>query len=118
MGSLSAIDVSICSPSLHCVLDFDWDVHADLCGSHHYPTFIDENHRLDARTTTECNTDVFVCINVPTAIDSEPATPTIRPLKPTRNGFVGYTADKPKTAPSISTSPSFMPSTKSLTFSV
>ena len=37
-GSLSAIDLSLCSPSL--MVDFTWSVHEDLCGSNHYPTFL------------------------------------------------------------------------------
>ena len=36
-GSFSAIDLSICSPSLF--MDFNWVVHDDLCGSDHFPTF-------------------------------------------------------------------------------
>ena len=42
-GSLSAIDLSICSPSLF--LDFKWDVHDDLCASDHFPTFLHLSHR-------------------------------------------------------------------------
>ena len=34
-GSMSAIDLSICSPSL--TLDFEWSVVSDLYGSDHYP---------------------------------------------------------------------------------
>ena len=37
-GSSSAIDLSLCSPSLF--LDFEWSVHEDLCGSDHFPTFL------------------------------------------------------------------------------
>ena len=37
-GSFSAIDLSICSPSLF--MDFNWVVHDDLCGSDHFPTFL------------------------------------------------------------------------------
>ena len=37
-GSTSAIDLSLCSPSLF--LDFDWSVHEDLGGSDHFPTFL------------------------------------------------------------------------------
>jgi len=33
-GSSSAIDLSLCSPSLF--LDFEWSVHEDLCGSNHF----------------------------------------------------------------------------------
>jgi len=34
IGSLSAIDLSLCHPSLY--LDLSWSVHEDLCGSDHY----------------------------------------------------------------------------------
>ena len=37
-GSLSAIDLSLCHPSLY--LDLSWSVHDDLCGSDHYPVLI------------------------------------------------------------------------------
>ena len=46
-GSLSAIDISLCSPSLF--VDFSWSVHEDLCGSNHFPTFLHmhEHHTPD-----------------------------------------------------------------------
>ena len=34
-GVQSAIDLSICDPSLY--LDFSWKTHPDLCGSDHFP---------------------------------------------------------------------------------
>ena len=37
-GSFSCIDLSVCDPSL--VLDLDWNVHDDLCGSDHFPIII------------------------------------------------------------------------------
>jgi len=37
-GSQSAIDLSICDPSLY--LDLSWKVHEDLCGSDHFPIII------------------------------------------------------------------------------
>ena len=40
-GSMTAIDLSLCSPSLF--LNFDWTVHEDLCGSDHFPTFLKFN---------------------------------------------------------------------------
>ena len=36
--STSAIDLSLCHPSLY--LDFNWEVGEDLCGSDHYPIFL------------------------------------------------------------------------------
>ena len=38
-GSYSAIDLTICDPSL--LLDFSWRVHDDLCGSDHFPIIIE-----------------------------------------------------------------------------
>jgi len=38
-GSPSAIDLSLCSPSIF--MDFLWRVHDDQCGSDHYPIFLD-----------------------------------------------------------------------------
>ena len=38
-GSYSAIDLSICDPSL--LLDFSWKVHDDLCGSDHFPIILE-----------------------------------------------------------------------------
>ena len=37
-GSLSAIDLSLCDPSLF--LDLSWSVHDDLCGSDHFPVLV------------------------------------------------------------------------------
>ena len=37
-GSFSAIDLSICSPSIF--MDFKWEVHNDQCGSDHFPVFL------------------------------------------------------------------------------
>jgi len=37
-GLQSAIDLSICDPSLY--LDFSWKTHSDLCGSDHFPVEI------------------------------------------------------------------------------
>ena len=37
-GTASAIDLSLCNPSLF--LDLSWSVHEDLCGSDHYPIII------------------------------------------------------------------------------
>ena len=45
-GSFSAIDLSICSPSLF--LDFKWEVHDDLCGSDHFPTFLHSTNKQDS----------------------------------------------------------------------
>ncbi|KAJ8050288.1 hypothetical protein HOLleu_03430 [Holothuria leucospilota] len=38
-GSRSAIDLSICSPAI--LMDLQWRVHDDQCGSDHYPLLID-----------------------------------------------------------------------------
>ena len=37
-GSISAIDLAMCSPSLF--MDFEWDVHDDLCSSDNFPTLL------------------------------------------------------------------------------
>ncbi len=37
-GSFTAIDISICHPSL--LLDYAWEVEEDLCGSDHYPVIL------------------------------------------------------------------------------
>ena len=37
-GSKTSIDLTICDPSL--VVDLDWTVHDDLCGSDHYPIIV------------------------------------------------------------------------------
>ena len=44
-GSLSAIDLSLCHPSLY--LDLSWSVHEDLCGSDHYPVVITTTQSYD-----------------------------------------------------------------------
>ena len=40
-GSTSALDLSICGPSL--VLDYEWTIHEDLCGSDHFPVILTSN---------------------------------------------------------------------------
>ena len=40
-GSTSALDVSICAPSL--VLVYEWKLHEDLCGSDHFPVILTSN---------------------------------------------------------------------------
>jgi hypothetical protein len=37
-GSTSTLDLSICAPSL--VLDYEWKIHDDLCGSDHFPVIL------------------------------------------------------------------------------
>ena len=37
-GSSSALDLSVCSPSL--VLDYEWNTHDDMCGSDHFPVIL------------------------------------------------------------------------------
>jgi len=44
-GTTSAIDLSLCHPSLY--LDVSWSVHQDLCGSDHYPVIIRSNAPQD-----------------------------------------------------------------------
>ena len=40
-GSKTAIDLSICDPSL--MMDLSWSVHDDLCGSDHFPIVLKTN---------------------------------------------------------------------------
>ena len=40
-GSTSALDISICAPSL--VLDYEWKIHENLCGSDHFPVILTSN---------------------------------------------------------------------------
>ena len=40
-SSTSALDLSICGPSL--VLDYEWNKHEDLCGSDHFPVILTSN---------------------------------------------------------------------------
>ena len=48
-GSFSAIDLSICSPTVY--MDFGWRVTVDQCGSDHFPIFIDiDKPLLEERT--------------------------------------------------------------------
>ena len=42
-GSLTAIDLTLCSPSL--LLDYSWEVHNDQCGSDHFPIVINSNNK-------------------------------------------------------------------------
>ncbi|KAJ8049377.1 RNA-directed DNA polymerase from mobile element jockey [Holothuria leucospilota] len=43
-GSLSAIDLSVCSPTI--LMDLQWRVHNDQCGSDHYPLLMDIVHPM------------------------------------------------------------------------
>ena len=44
--SISALDLSICGPSL--VLDYEWNIHDDLCGSDHFPVIQTSNAAEEA----------------------------------------------------------------------
>ena len=37
-GTYTSLDLSICYPTL--LLDYEWKVHDDLCGSDHFPIFL------------------------------------------------------------------------------
>jgi len=54
-GSLSAIDLSLCHPSLY--LDLSWSVHEDLCGSDHYPVVITTTQSYDHDTLSSWKLD-------------------------------------------------------------
>ena len=49
-GSQSAIDLSICDPSLY--LDFSWKLHDDLCGSDHFPVIIHSDMAVPSVTNS------------------------------------------------------------------
>ena len=53
-GAQSAIDFSICDPSLYLDLSIlSWRVHHDICGSDHFPIIINSNKALP--TETRCS---------------------------------------------------------------
>jgi exonuclease III len=49
-GSQTAIDLSICDPSI--MMDFSWAVHDDLCGSDHFPLIL-QNNKPTSSTSTQ-----------------------------------------------------------------
>ena len=50
-GTYSAIDLSICDPSLF--LDYNWKVHDDTCGSDHFPILLENTtNELSKRTSS------------------------------------------------------------------
>ena len=52
-GSISALDLSICGPSL--VLDYEWNIHEDLCGSDHFPVIVTSNAVEEEATPNRWN---------------------------------------------------------------
>ena len=52
-GSTSALDLSICGPSL--VLDYEWNIHEDLCGSDHFPVILTSNTFEEEATPNRWN---------------------------------------------------------------
>ena len=52
-GSTSALDLSICGPSL--VLDYEWNIHEDLCGSDHFPVILTSNAVEEEATPNRWN---------------------------------------------------------------
>ena len=52
-GSTSALDLSICGPSL--VLDYEWNIHEDLCGSDHFPVILTSNAVEEEAAPNRCN---------------------------------------------------------------
>ena len=45
-GSYFSIDFSIVDPSL--LIDLEWSIHDDLCGSYHFPIFVNTNDTNDS----------------------------------------------------------------------
>ena len=68
-GSTSALDLSICGPSL--VLDYEWNIHEDLCGSDHFPVILTSNaveeeaapNRWNFKRQTGCPSKLSVPLN-------------------------------------------------------
>ena len=52
-GSTSVLDLSICGPSL--VLDYEWNIHEDLCGSDHFPVILTSNAVEEEATPNRWN---------------------------------------------------------------
>ena len=52
-GSTSALDLSICGPSL--VLDYEWNIHEDLCESDHFPVILTSNAVEEEAAPNRCN---------------------------------------------------------------
>ena len=52
-SSTSALDLSICGPSL--VLDYEWNIHEDLCGSDHFPVILTSNAVEEEATPNRWN---------------------------------------------------------------
>ena len=52
-GSTSALDLSICGPSL--VLDYEWNLHEDLYGSDHFPVILTSNAAEEDATPNRWN---------------------------------------------------------------
>ena len=52
-GSTSALDLSICGPSL--VLDYEWNIHEDMCGSDHFPVILTSNAVEEEATPNRWN---------------------------------------------------------------
>ena len=48
-SSTSTLDLSICGPSL--VLDYEWNIHEDLCGSDHFPVILTSKTSFSKKTS-------------------------------------------------------------------
>ena len=61
-GTYSAIDLSICDPSLF--LYYNWKVHDDTCGSDHFPILLENTtDELSKRTPRERLTEMDLKLN-------------------------------------------------------
>ena len=67
--STSAIDVSICQPSLY--MDLNWIVHEDLCGSDHFPLLIQSNQSAPSFSKSSWKLSKADCNTYSQKTDSE-----------------------------------------------
>ena len=68
-GSTSALDLSICGPSL--VLDYEWTIHEDLCGSDHFPVILTSN-AVEEAAPNRCNFKKADWLSFPVQCTFEP----------------------------------------------
>ena len=68
-GSTSALDLSICDPSL--VPDYEWNVHEDLCGSDYFPVILTSNAVEEEAALNRWNFKKADCLSFQAQCSSE-----------------------------------------------
>ena len=111
-GSTSALDLSVCSPSL--VLDYKWSTHDDLCGSYHFPVVLNATSKDEDPSLNRWNFGKADCLSFRALCQSRLTGEAVLSAEDPTSIFTSLLIDsaeesKPKTYVSSNTPPPKVP---------